>query len=249
MTRPDDATEKSAKPAKSKEASGHGVAARVPLPPADAKVVTTACDYCIVGCGYKVYVWPDGVEGGPKAEENALQSDFPVEQLTGQWISPNAHSECVVDGKKHHVAIIADADAAVVNLEGNHSIRGGCLAKKVYSPDGPTKDRLSEPMIRINGKLTPVSWDLALEVMKEISQHVISKYGEAAWGMKTFSYQYFENTYAISKLAFESIKTPAYAPHDKPGPGNDTAGIDDTGIVTFSASYDDWKQADVIFIS
>ena len=25
--------------------------ARVPLPPPDAKMVTTACDYCVVGCG------------------------------------------------------------------------------------------------------------------------------------------------------------------------------------------------------
>ena len=36
--------------------------------------------------------------------------------------------------------------------------------------------------------------------------------------MKTFSYEFFENTYAISKLAFESIKTPAYSPHDANGP-------------------------------
>ena len=221
----------------------------VPLPPANAKVVTTVCDYCIVGCGYKVYVWPEGVEGGPAASENALAVDFPVEQMTGQWISPNAHGQCVVDGQKHRVAIIADPDAAVVNRGGNHSIRGGCLAKKVYSPDGPTKDRLSQPLMRVAGKLQPVSWDLALNVMAKVSQHVIDKHGTPAWGMKTFSYQYFENTYAISKLAFESIKTPAYAPHDKPGPGNDTAGIDDTGFVPFSASYDDWAKADVIFIS
>ncbi|MEZ6152139.1 MAG: hypothetical protein R3C09_18715 [Pirellulaceae bacterium] len=52
--------------------------------------------------------------------------------------------------------------------------------------------------------------------------------------MKTYSYQYFENTYAISKLAFESIKTPAYAPHDKPGLVK-TPGIDGTGISPFSA--------------
>ncbi len=222
---------------------------RVPLPPANATVHTTVCDYCIVGCGYKVYVWPLGTEGGTAASENALQTEFPTEQLTGQWISPNAHGECLVNGQKHHVAIIADADAAVVNRDGNHSIRGGCLAKKVYSPDGPTKDRLGQPLLRVGGELTPISWELALDVMAEISQYILDKFGVTAWGMKTFSYQYFENTYAVSKLAFESIKTPAYAPHDKPGPGNDTAGIDDAGFMTFSASYDDWGQAEVIFIS
>ncbi len=221
----------------------------IPLPPATANVTTTACDYCVVGCGYKVYTWPIKEQGGAASDQNALEVDFPVEELTGKWISPNAHGECVVDGEPHHVAILADADSSVVNRNGNHSIRGGCLAKKVYSPNQPTRDRLQSPMIRIAGELQPVSWDLALDVMAGISQHVIARHGEAAWGMKTYSYQYFENTYAISKLAFESIKTPAYAPHDKPGPGNDTAGIDDAGINPFSASYDDWAKSDVIFIS
>ena len=221
----------------------------VPLPPADAKVHTTVCDYCIVGCGYKVYTWPHGTSGGPAANENALNTHFPTQEMSGQWISPNAHSDCIVDGRKHHVAIIADADLSVVNKDGNHSVRGGCLSKKVYSPEGPTSDRLQQPQMRIGGKLQPVSWELAIGVMAEVSQYILDKFGETAWGMKTFSYQYFENTYAISKLAFESIKTPAYAPHDKPGPGNDTAGIDDTGYNAFSASYDDWSKADVIFIS
>ena len=36
----------------------------VPLPPPDAKVVTTACDYCIVGCGYRVLSWPVGARAG-----------------------------------------------------------------------------------------------------------------------------------------------------------------------------------------
>ena len=30
----------------------------IPLPPKDAEVISTACDYCIVACGYKVYRWP-----------------------------------------------------------------------------------------------------------------------------------------------------------------------------------------------
>ena len=29
-----------------------------PLPPTYAEVITTACDYCIVACVYKVYRWP-----------------------------------------------------------------------------------------------------------------------------------------------------------------------------------------------
>ncbi|WP_417381355.1 arsenate reductase (azurin) large subunit [Gimesia sp.] len=220
----------------------------IPLPPVDAKVSTTVCAYCIVGCGYKVYTWPLGKEGKPQAKENALGVDFPGEQF-GPWISPNQHAIVQLDGQDQHVAVLPDFDATVVNPNGNHSIRGGVLAKKCYHPSAPTKDRLLYPQIRINGKLQRVSWDLALDVMAAISQHVLKKYGESAWAMKTYSYEFFENTYAITKLAFEAIQTPAYAVHDKPSMGNDTAGLDDAGIKTFSASYQDWSEAEVLFIS
>ncbi len=221
---------------------------RVPLPPKDAKVYTTACDYCIVGCGYRVFVWPEGTEGGPLAGQNALGQDLPV-GLGGGWISPNQHNMVLVGNRRHHLVVQPDPEATAVNVGGNHSIRGGTLALKAYNPDGLTADRLKTPLLRVNGELTPVSWDVAFDIMARVSKHVLANHGEASWGMKTYSYEYFENTYAISKLALRSIVTPAYSPHDKPGPGADTAGLDDSGIIPFSGSFEDWSTADVIFIS
>ncbi len=220
----------------------------VPLPPANAKVHTTACDYCIVGCGYKVYTWPVGESGGPSENQNALGSAFPGNML-GTWISPNQHNVVSVDGQPHHVVVLPDFQSQVVNKVGNHSIRGGTLALKCYNPDTPTRDRLLHPQIRVNGRLEQVDWDTALEVMAAVSKHVLEKYGEAAWAMKTYSYEFFENTYAITKLAFSSIVTPAFAVHDKPSMGSDTGGVSDAGVITFSASYQDWADADVLFIS
>jgi arsenite oxidase large subunit len=104
-------------------------------------------------------------------------------------------------------------------------------------------------MMRVNGKLVPVAWDTAIDVMSRVSRHILDTHGASAGEMKTYSYAYFENTYAISKLAFRSVGTPAYSPHDKPGPGSDTAGVSDSGIITFSASYEDWNEAEVVFIS
>jgi len=221
---------------------------KVPLPPSGAKVYTTACDYCIVACGYKTYVWPEGQEGGPKASENALGLDFPTGVLSG-WISPNQHNLVSVDGKLHHIVVVPDFQTTVVNRGGNHSIRGGTLALKCYNPNAPTRDRLLYPQARVNGKLTRVDWDTALDVMAAVSKHVLKNYGESGWAMKTYSYEFFENTYAISKLAFGAIGTPAFAVHDKPSMGSDTGGVDDAGIITFSASYQDWADADVIYIS
>jgi arsenite oxidase large subunit len=64
-----------------------------------------------------------------------------------------------------------------------------------------------------------------------------------------FSYQYYENTYALTKLALAKVRTPVWAPHDKPAAGSDTPGLSDAGIDAFSAAYEDWRDSDVIFVS
>ncbi|MFQ5658315.1 MAG: arsenate reductase (azurin) large subunit, partial [Candidatus Methylomirabilales bacterium] len=78
---------------------------RIPLPPKDADVLTTGCDYCVVGCGYKVYRWPLGKEGGPRARQNALGVDFPVAPNTGKWVSPNMHNVVFHEGRPHNVIV------------------------------------------------------------------------------------------------------------------------------------------------
>lgn len=70
---------------------------RVPVPPADAERFTTVCSYCIVGCGYKVYKWPLGKEGG------ALPIRMPCEQTTGpnsrNRPAPGSHRPCTVSSQ------------------------------------------------------------------------------------------------------------------------------------------------------
>jgi len=223
---------------------------QVPLPPQDAEIFTTACDYCITGCGYKVYRWPVGKDGSAKASDNAFDMDYPVASMSGGWISPNQHNIVSVNGKKHNIAIVGDKDTKVVNVGGDHSIRGGTIAKKCFNPDSQTRDRLLYPKVRINGKLERVSWDDVIDIMAEVSKYVIDKHGKSAWAMKMFSYQYWENTHALTKLALRAIETPAWAVHDQPtGHGPDTPGMSDAGIDNFSASYEDWSSADVLFIA
>ncbi len=221
----------------------------VPLPPKDADVLTTACDYCIVACGYKIYRWPIGKEGGLKASENALNRDYPIRPLQGNWISPNMYNVITYKGKKHHVAIVPDADTKVVNIGGDHSIRGGAIAQKCYNPATPTKDRLKTPLLRVKGKLVPISWNDATEIFAQVSTHVIKKHGVHAWAQKRYSYQFFENTYALSKLAWVSIQSPAYADHDNPGKFPSTPGWRDIGFENFAACYEDYYLADTLILS
>ena len=221
----------------------------VPLPPADAEVLTTACDYCIVACGYKVYRWPvaGGAEGGEKAEENAFGVDFPVEML-GPWVAPNQHNIAMHDGEPHHIVIIPDKDAEFVNTDGDSSLRGGCIAQKVYNPQTPTRDRLKTPMMRMYGILQPVTWDFALDIAAEMAKYVIKKHGANAYGVKTFSYQYVENTYAISKYALRSVNTANFTFHDTPSDVSSTPGFRDAGFDNFAPAYEDWMNAETLLI-
>ncbi|MFQ6013625.1 MAG: arsenate reductase (azurin) large subunit [Thermoplasmata archaeon] len=221
----------------------------VPLPPPTAKISAIACEYCPVACGYKVYTWPVGTEGGPRSFENALGVDYPTEALSGKWISPNMYNQISIGGRQHHVVIIPDGDAQAVNLGGTHSVRGGSIAQKVYNPASPTADRLTTPMLRVGGTLTPISWDLATDLVAELSQYVVQNHGELAWGMKRYSYQFFENTYAITKLAFGAIGSPNHAPHHAPALGSDTPGLSDAGMDPFPSSFEDFKEADVVMVS
>lgn len=220
----------------------------VPLPPATADVLTTVCDYCIVGCGYKVYRWSlDAEPGGPAASDNALGEDFPVAPL-GNWVSPSMHTVVMHEGRPHHVVVMPDTAARVVNVGGDHSVLGGTLAQKCYRTDGATRDRLTTPLLRVDDELQPVSWDLALDIAAALGTHVVERHGAQAYGFKSYSYQYIENTYAITKFAFRHLRTPNFAFHDSPADVTSTPGFRDAGFDNFAAAYEDWRDAETLLI-
>ena len=134
---------------------------QVPLPPRNAKRLSTVCQFCIVGCGYKVYRWPEGRDGGPAPEDNALGVDY-RRQLDAfqEWIAPAMHSVVTDrDGSRHNIAIVPDTEC-VVN-RGISSVRGGGLAQTQFAPDRATRDRLKAPMLKGPGGHKAMSWDQA----------------------------------------------------------------------------------------
>ena len=219
-----------------------------PLPPKHADVLTTACDYCIVACGYKVYRWPVGTgNGGVKANENAFGIDFPSAPLQS-WVAPTQHNVVMHNGKPHNVVIVPDKDTTVVNTNGDSSVRGGLIAQKCYNPKTATRDRLTQPLVRINGTLQPVTWDFAMDIAAEVGNHVIKNHGENAYSVKTYSYQYIENTYAITKYALRHINTANFTFHDTPANVTSTPGFRDAGFDNFGPAYKDWGGADTLMI-
>ncbi len=86
------------------------------------------------------------------------------------------HNTIRRDGILHNVVVVPDGQSAV-NREGNHSVRGGKLAQKLYNPTNATQDRLQTPMIRVNDSLLPISWDDATSIVAELSRYAIDKLG------------------------------------------------------------------------
>ncbi len=155
----------------------------VPIPPADAEVLPTACEYCIVGCGYKVYRWPYHRQGAAGPDQNTLKEQFPTGPVSGKWVSPNMHNVVPHKGESHHIVIVPDGEA-VVNRQGNHSVRGGTLGLKPYNPKRPTAERLQTPMVRLRSMLHAISWEDAPAIAAELGRYAIDTWGEAAWGIK-----------------------------------------------------------------
>ena len=126
--------------------------------PRSAKVHTSACQYCNVGCGYKIYTWP--VQDTPSATPEP-------EGALGDWISPTFVTRAQVDGRDSYVAVVPDKDC-IVN-KGDHSPRGGTNALTVYTtrkhPLTDPTERNLYPQVRDarGGPLRRVSWDEALD--------------------------------------------------------------------------------------
>ena len=219
---------------------------QVLLPPKNADQLQTCCDYCVVACAYKVYRWPVGApSGGQKAADNAFGIDFPSNVLQ-DWVAPAQHNVVMHKGRPHHIVITPDKSVKTVNTNGDSSMRGGLIAQKCYNPKTPTRDRLTMPMVRIYGILQPVPWDFALDIAAEVANHVVKNHGANAYSVKTYSYQYIENTYAVSKFALRHINTANFTFHDTPSDVTSTPGFRDAGFDNFGPSYEDWGAADVL---
>lgn len=225
---------------------------QVPLPPRNAKRLSTACQFCIVGCGYRVYRWPEGKDGGPAPQDNALGVDY-REQLGAfeSWIAPAMHSVVTdKDGSRHSIVIMPDSDC-VVN-RGLSSVRGGGLAKTLYAPDRLTGDRLKTPLLAEKGVHKAQSWSDAADLGARVIKAVIDRWGADAVGMKFFDHGGggggFENNWAVGRFFFTGVGTRAASIHNRPAYNSEVHAAGDAGVATLNNSYIDAQLADTIVI-
>jgi arsenite oxidase large subunit len=222
----------------------------VPIPPANAQRFKTGCKYCIVGCGYNVYKWPVGQNGGTSPAHNALHADLTKPNLV-DWISPTMHG--VVkdrDGSSYNVAIVPDGDCVVNN--GLSSVRGGSMGLSVYREDAPTKDRLKHPTIVQHGQ-QQVSWDDAVELVAGVTKALLDQHGPDAIGTKFADHGGqgggYEFTWATGKFFYQSVQTTMATVHNRPTVFGEPMASRIMGIPELNIAYKDSELADTIVIS
>ena len=186
----------------------------LPVPPKSAKVHTSACQFCNVGCGYKIYTWP--VSAKP------VRTGAPKGPL-GEWISPAMVTRAKVGGRECYVAVVPDRDC-VVN-RGDHSPRGGTNALTVYTKrkhplTNPT-ERLLHPMARDSkgGQLKQVSWDEALNRVADAINAALGNRGPSSIGLWGADHLSPEMNFASTKLFFAPRPRGLYDPSLGPDKG------------------------------
>ena len=71
-----------------------------------------------------------------------------------------------------------------------------------------SKDRLTKPLIRKNGKLEEASWDEAMGLIVQKSKEIIEKYTSLGIGFYTSGQLFLEEYYALGVLGKAGLGTP-----------------------------------------
>jgi arsenite oxidase large subunit len=223
---------------------------RVALPPVNAQKTNMTCHFCIVGCGYHVYKWPENTEGGRAPHQNALGLDFRKQLPPFATTMTTAMTNVVTDadGKRYNIMIVPDKDC-VVN-SGLSSTRGGKMASYMYTPDGITADRLTEPRLYTGAQWVDTTWDEALAIYAGLVKKILDKDGPAPIMFAAFDHGGagggFENTWGTGKLMFTAIKTPSVRIHNRPAYNSECHATREMGIGELNNSYEDAEVTDCI---
>lgn len=224
---------------------------RIPLPPTDAKKTNMTCHFCIVGCGYHVYKWPENQEGGRAANKNALGLDFTRQVPPLQaCLTPNMVNTIQdKDGRRYNIMIVPDK-TCVVN-QGQASTRGGMMAHLMYNGEGPSANRLKHPRIYNGANWNDTSWEHALAVYAGVTKRILDKDGPDQFFCNVFDHGGagggFENTWGSGKLLFSAIRTKMVRIHNRPAYNSECHASRDMGVDELNNSYEDAEVADVIW--
>lgn len=219
---------------------------RIVLPPVSAQKTNLTCHFCIVGCGYHVYKWPENKEGGKAPSQNALKLDF-RKQLPALTVALTQAQQTVVqdaDGSRHNVLIVPDKECTV--NQGGGSYRGLHMASYI----GNTGARITHPRMHTGDSWLETDWQQAMAVYAGVTKKILDKSGPREIGAVIFDHGGngggFENTWGTGKLMFTALQTPAVRQHNRPSYNSECHATRDMGIMELNNSYEDAELSDCI---
>ena len=223
----------------------------LPIPPLDSEKYTTVCQYCSAGCGYNVFVWPENRSG--TAKSNAFKVDLTKQSqlLSGFSYTETMHNVITrKNGKRYNLAIIPAKESRI--NKGDYSIRGGTNAQTAYSPDGYTRTRLKDPLLRKENGFVPITWDAAVEILATLTKSSIDKYGADSIAMKFYDHGSsglgFEDNWGAGKLFLAGIKTQYLSIHNRPAYNSEVWGSRERGMHELNYDVDDARLADTVVL-
>jgi arsenite oxidase large subunit len=224
---------------------------RITLPPANAQRTNMTCHFCIVGCGYHVYKWPEFSEGGRAPDQNALKLDFRQQLPPLTTILTPAMTNVVTDadGTRHNIMIVPDKGCSVNS--GLSSTRGGKMASYMYTPEGVSSARLRNPMVYASDQWLETTWPEALALYGNLMKLVLDNDGPNGVVFSAFDHGGagggFENTWGSGKLMFTAIRTPMVRIHNRPAYNSECHATREMGVGELNNAYEDAEVADVLW--
>ena len=223
---------------------------RIVLPPVNAKKTNMTCHFCIVGCGYHVYKWPESQEGGKAPHQNALGLDFRKQLPPFSTIVSTTQQNVVTDkdGTRHNILIVPDKEC-VVN-QGGGSVRGLHMASYMYADGSQTGERLKHPRIYTGDQWLESDWQQAVALYAGVTKKILDKSGPRELACVLFDHGGagggFENTWGTGKLMFTALQTPTVRIHNRQAYNSECHATREMGIMELNNSYEDAEVADCI---
>ena len=148
------------------------------------------------------------------------------------------------DGKDYNVAIVPGPRVRGEQGQPLAPRRLQCAGHLVALR--PDLRPLQFPMVKVAGAQQPISWEAAIEIMAATIGHAKETYGGPAMAIRFYAYQFYENTYPITKFYFGDIGTPNGAIHNRASMGGETTALSDIGLETWGTAYEDGMEAQTV---
>jgi predicted molibdopterin-dependent oxidoreductase YjgC len=166
------------------------------------------------------------------------------------WLRQNTTTTCslcscgcqvVVETFQGHIHTVKGDDVRKAPNHGNLCVKGW-LGWDLLS----SEERLTEPMVRKNGHLEPVSWREALEVASELMRQARDG-GEPMVGVAT-SRMTTEDGYLMQRLMRDVLRTPHVMQAPIGGPDALDGMWDATGVPSSTTQVDKIRDADAVLV-